>query len=220
MCRGATSGPSSAMSQEALGAIDFPLEYHPELVGDYAEQQATRLRMLGYVAAAAIGILLLFQAACGSWRLGTALFLAMPAALSGGVLAALIGGGTVTLGSLAGFLALLGIAARHAVLIVHGCRRLQRDAGARMIPALVTEGAADRLWPIVMSVVTTALAMAPLVVLGEVAGLEILHPMAVVVLGGLVTTTLVNLFVVPALCVALGAPAETETMRSLSHAPS
>ena len=91
-----------------LDEIQWPLEYHAEVLGNYAERQAARNRLLAFALAAAVGTFLLLQACFGSWRLATLAFLALPAALAGGVLAAALGGGTLLLGSLAGFLAVLG----------------------------------------------------------------------------------------------------------------
>ena len=186
--------------ERRVAGVEFPLEYHAEVVGESTEREAGAGRVLAFAVAAAIAIFLLLQAAFGSWRLATLLFLTLPLGLVGGVLAALASGGTVSLGSLVGFLAVFALAARNGILLVDRYRRLELDEGAPFGPGLVVRGAEERFAPILMTAVATALAVLPFLLLGDVAGHEIAHPMAVVVLGGLVTSTLVTLFVLPALC--------------------
>jgi Cu/Ag efflux pump CusA len=193
-----------------LDEIDWPLEYHAEVLGNYAERQTSRNRLLAAAVAAAIGIFLLLQACFGSWRLATLAFLALPAALAGGVLAAAAGGGVLLLGSLAGFLAVLGIAAHHGIVLIKHYQHLEQREGETFGPELVLRGAREQFAPMLTTAVTTAVAFLPLVLFGDIAGLEIAHPMAVVVLGGLVTSTLLYLFVVPALYLSLGSSPEPD----------
>ena len=94
----------AATSRKRWRAVEFPLEYHAELLGDYAAQQAEQQKFLGFAIAALIGIYLLLQAAFSSWRLAGAVFLALPAALAGGLVAALAVDGVISLGALAGLL--------------------------------------------------------------------------------------------------------------------
>jgi Cu/Ag efflux pump CusA len=107
-------------------------------------------------------------------------------------------GGEVSLGTLLGCLAVLVIATRSTLLLVSSWRRLERDEQASG-QELVARGAQERLTPIVLGALVTALAFAPVIVLGADAGHEIVRPMALVLVGGLATSTLLNLFVVPAL---------------------
>jgi Cu/Ag efflux pump CusA len=199
-----------------LDEIDWPLEYHAEVIGNYTEQQAARNRLLAFAIAAAIGIFLLLQACFGSWRLATLGFLALAAALAGGVLTAALGGGMLLLGSLAGFLAVLGIAAHHGIVLIKHYQHLEQREGETFGPELVLRGAREQFAPMLTTAVTTAVAFLPLVLCGDIAGLEIAHPMAVVVLGGLVTSTLRYLFVVPALYLSLGSSPEPD-MRGREH---
>jgi CzcA family heavy metal efflux pump len=193
-----------------LDEIDWPLEYHAEVLGNYADRQAARNRLLAFAVAAAIGMFLLLQACFGSWRLATLGFAALPLALTGGVLAAALGGGMLLLGSLAGFLAVLGIAARHGIVLIKHYQHLEQQEGASFGPQLVLRGAQEQFAPILTTAATTAVAFLPLLLFGDIAGLEIAHPMAVVVLGGLVTSTLLYLFVVPALYLSFGSNPEPE----------
>ena len=181
--------------EEALRKVSFPLEFHPEVL-TAKTQPESRLIALGI--AGAIGIFLLLQAVFGSWRLATLSFVMLPIAVIGGLIAALADGGTLSFGSYVGLLAVFGLAARSSVLLINHYRQLEKDEGEQFGPGLVLRGARERLAPIMTTAVAGALAVLPLVIAGPAAGLEIAHPMAVVILGGLLTTTLVNLFVLPA----------------------
>jgi Cu/Ag efflux pump CusA len=125
-------------------------------------------------------------------------------ALVGGILAATLAGGTLSLGSLVGFLTVLGIAARNGILLINHCQHLERHEGESFGPALVLRGARERLSPILMTSLATGLALVPLVAAGTIPGNEIEHPLAVVILGGLATSTLLNLFIVPSLYLRFG----------------
>jgi Cu/Ag efflux pump CusA len=152
-----------------------------------------------YSAAALVLILLLLQASFRSWRLAVLSLLTLPVALVGGVIAAYMTGGVLSLGSLVGFLTVMGIAARNGILLINHCQHLETFEGQTFGRDLVMRGAAERLSPILMTTLATGLALVPLVVMGNIPGHEIEHPMAVVILGGLVTSTLLNLFIVPSL---------------------
>ena len=99
---------------------------------------------------------------------------------------------------------MFGIAARNGILLINHCQHLENEEGETFGPALVLRGARERLSPILMTSLATGLALVPLVVLGERPGHEIEYPLAVVILGGLVTSTLLNLFVVPSLYLRFG----------------
>jgi Cu/Ag efflux pump CusA len=128
----------------------------------------------------------------------------LPTALVGGVLAAWLGDGIISLGSIVGFLTVLGIAARNGILMINHFQHLEDKEGEKFGPGLVLRGANERLAPILMTACTTGLALIPLVIAGAIPGNEIEHPMAVVILGGLITSTLLNLFVVPSLYLKFG----------------
>jgi len=188
-----------------LKTIEYPLEVHPEILGEYAERQAAQQRILLFAAAAIIGIFLLLQAAFQSWRLAILAFLALPMALVGGVLAVLVSDRLISLGALVGFLTVLGIAARNGILLINHYQHLEQQEGQPFGLELVARGARERLAPILMTSLATGLALVPLVVSGDVAGHEIERPMAIVILGGLITSTLLNLFVIPSLYLRFGA---------------
>ena len=190
--------------QQRLETVNFPREYHAELLGEYAERQAASRQILGFALAAVVLMLVLLYAAFHSWRLAALAFLLLPTALVGGVIAAVAAGGVISLGSLVGFLTVLGIVARNGIMLINHYQHLEHHEGEAFGPELVLRGARERLAPILMTALATALAIVPLVVAGDVPGHEIEHPMAVVILGGLVTSTLLNLFVVPSLYLRFG----------------
>ncbi|KRT62248.1 MAG: acriflavin resistance protein [Chloroflexi bacterium CSP1-4] len=190
--------------EEALRQVDFPLEYHPELLGEYAERQAAQGRLLLLGIAALIGVFLLLHTSFGSARLATLSFLTLPSALVGGVLAAYLTGGILSLGSLIGFFTVLGIAARNGIMMINHFQHLEHSEGEPFGFGLVLRGARERLSPILMTALATGLALVPLAIAGDLPGHEIEHPMAIVILGGLVTSTLLNLFIVPSLYLRFG----------------
>ena len=197
--------------------VRFPIEYHAEVVQDFAEGQAADQQALWFALAAIIAILFLLQAAIGSWRLALPLFVMLPLGLAGASLAALVDGRVVSLGSIAGFLAVLGMASRFAVVQIRHYRDLERSEGETFGRGLIVRGSKDRFMPTVTSVFLTAVMFAPLAIAGGIAGLEIVHPMAVVILGGLVSSTLFALFIVPALYQSFGAGSDTDLSMVLTE---
>jgi CzcA family heavy metal efflux pump len=195
-----------------LAGVQFPVGYHSHLLGEWAERQAAQKRLLLLGIVAVVGILFLLETSFKSWRLGILSFVTLPSALVGGALAAYFTTGIVSLGSLVGFLTILGIAARNGIMMINHFQHLERYEGETFGPALVLRGAKERLSPILMTTLACGLALVPLVVMGSIPGHEIEHPMAVVILGGLVTSTLLNLFVVPSLYLQFGGRGQADAM--------
>ena len=187
-----------------LAKVDFPAGYHAAMLGEYTERQAANQRLMSLAIVAAIGIFFLLQASFGSFRLAILSFLTLPMALVGGALAAKLGGGIISLGSMVGFLTVIGIVARNGIMLISHYQHLEAVEGEPFGPALVLRGAKERLVPIMMTVLTTGLALVPLIAAGSIPGQEIEHPMAVVILGGLLASTFINLFVVPSLYLRFG----------------
>src|SRR4029434_5088209 len=144
-----------------------------------------------------------------SLRLTTLVFVSLPFALVGGVAATFLTGGILSLGSLVGFVTVLGIAARNGVMLVSHYRHLEEQEGESFSREMIIRGAEERLVPILMTASATALALLPIVIGGNRPGHEIEHPMAVIILGGLATSTLLNLFVMPALSLRYGKSSES-----------
>ena len=191
--------------EKALQGVEFPLEYRAEVLGEYAERQAAQRNLVLAGLVAVMGIFFLLLTVFGSWRPALLAFFTLPWALVGGVLAAYIfSGGTLSLGSLVGLLTILGIATRNGIMMISHFQHLEDEEGMTFGPELVVRGAEERIAPIVMTALTTGLALIPLVIAGNIPGQEIENPMAIVILGGLVTSTLLNLFVVPSLYLRFG----------------
>ncbi|MGH2539538.1 MAG: efflux RND transporter permease subunit, partial [Actinomycetota bacterium] len=203
---GAVAGDVEA----ALAQITFPLEHHAKVLGGFEEDAAARSRVIAIAVAALIGIFLLLQAAFASWRLALLAFLALPMALAGGAVAVLLDGGDVTLGSVAGFVAVLGLAVRGVVVLIRHYQELQRE-GESFGADLVIQGTRERLLPILTTALASAVVFIPFVVSGGSAGFEIVGPMSAVILGGLVTTTLLSLVVIPAVYLRFGYVTELDT---------
>jgi CzcA family heavy metal efflux pump len=203
---GSDVGGVTAAVHARLGKTRLPLGYRVEVLGEAAERDAAQTRLLDMGIGAAVAILFLLQAAFASARLATLMFMTLPVALVGGVLAAWVAVGTISLGALVGFFAVLGIAARNGILMISHLQHLERQEGVTFGPGLVLRGASERLSPIMMTALATALALVPLVIFGDRPGQEIENPMAIVILGGLATSTFMNLFVLPALYLRFGGP--------------
>lgn len=192
--------------QERVKQVSFPLGYHTEVLGEYHERQAAQRRLLLFSVLSAVGIFLLLQTSFGNWRLTTLSFLTLPTSLVGGVVAAYIGSGNISLGSLVGFLTVLGINARNGIMLIEHYQYLERYEGEAFGPGLILRGARERILPITMTALTTFVALLPLLVAGNVPGNEIDHPMAVVIMGGFVTSAVLNLFVIPPLYLRFAKP--------------
>jgi Cu/Ag efflux pump CusA len=190
--------------EERLDKVTLPVGYHSLVLGEYKELEKAQSALLWATILAGIAIFMILQVSFRNWWLASLIFLALPAALIGGILAAFAGGGVLSLGSLVGIITVLGIAARNGILLIQHYRHIEDVEGEAFGLGLVMRGASERLAPILMTALSTGLALVPLVVAGSIPGHEIEHPMAVVILGGLVTSTLVTLFIVPALYLKFG----------------
>lgn len=206
--------------ENRLRQIELPPGVHIEVVGESSEFGAAQGRLAVYGLAAAAVIFMILQAASGRARLAILLFASLPMALVGGVLAARVTGGVITLGSLVGLLTVFGIAARNGILMISHFQHLERHEGMVFGRDLVIRGAAERLAPILMTASATGLALVPLVIMGDLPGHEIEYPMAVVILGGLVTSTLLNLFVLPSLYLRFGQSPKQAESGSVGRDPS
>jgi Cu/Ag efflux pump CusA len=202
----------------AVAGVPFDIEYHAEVRSAALLRQDAQTQLLAVTAGAAILILLLLQAAFSSWRRALLVLLAMPAAAAGGVVVGLATGELLTMGALAGFLLVIAITVRHAIGLIDRFRQLERDGTAPGAEVAIA-GVQERLAPIVTTILATAVFALPFIVLGDVAGLEILRPMAIFVLGGLVSATLLILFVVPSIYMLSGPTPESETESLLSEPP-
>jgi Cu/Ag efflux pump CusA len=189
--------------QNAVRNYSFPLEYHAELKNDYLAQQAVREGILLSGIIALIGIFLLLQSVSESWRMAFAAFFTLLAMLAGGMVAAVLSGSTNSIFALFGLLAVLGIGARNSVQLIKHYHLLEQE-GQAFDHNLILRGSSERLVSILMTALSTVLALLPFVLLGNNPGAEIIRPIALVIFGGLVTTTLLNLFILPAFYLRFG----------------
>ena len=190
-----------------LQDVALPIAYHAEVLS--AKTQPTG-RLISIGIAAAIGMFLLLQAFLGSWRLATLSFFTLPIAIAGGLLAALAAGGTLSLGSYIALFAVFGFAARSCVLLLDRVRQLHSREDDASVERFVLPGARERLVPVVMTALATGLVFMPVLIIGSRPGYELLRPEAAVFVGGLVTSVLFGLFVLPVLYLRFGLSREAE----------
>jgi len=201
--------------QAAIAKIEFPVEHHAAIPPQYQEQQASGQLVWWLLAAAFIGILILLQTVLGSWKLAGLAFVLLPVALFGGLLAAVLAGGIGSLYALIGFAAVLAIAARDVILLLGRYQTLQGRDPSASPESLVRAAYRDRLAPTILAGLTTAVALIPLVLLGGAVGVTTILPLAVIVWGGLATSALLTLFVLPILLVRFGPARQADWESSL-----
>ena len=178
-------------------AIILPEGYRIEYGGQFeSAQNASRTLWTATLLALAVIFFLLYSE-FKSLSLACVIMAGLPLALIGGVLAIAISSGTASIPSIIGFITLFGIATRNSILLISRYQYIGHEWKDKPIRDIITEGSVDRLNPILMTALTSALALIPLVFNGDKAGNEIQSPMAVVVLGGLLSSTVLNIFVMP-----------------------
>jgi len=191
--------------------VELPRGYYVQYGGQFesAEETNRRLRILGVMVVLGIGFLL--HVVFGSLRDALLIMVNLPLALIGGVVGVYLSGSVLSVASLIGFISVFGIAARNGIMLVSHIRHLQRFEGVGDFREAVRRGAMERLAPILMTALAAGLALIPLALGGEQAGREILTPMAIVILCGLLSSTFLNMVVVPALYLRYGKPVPAET---------
>ena len=202
--KGADLGSVARAVDAAVAQVPFATGYHPQVLGEYAALQESRQRLWTIGLACLVGILLLVWLEFRSTRITALVGVSLPFALVGGVVGVALTGGVLSLGSLVGFVTVIGIAARNGIMLLSHYDHLRRFEGEDFGPQLILRGAEERLVPILMTAMCAGLALLPLVVAGNAPGHEIEHPMAIVILGGLVSSTALNLFLMPALYARFG----------------
>lgn len=176
-------------------SVGLPQGYRVEYGGQFENaQKATRTLVLTTICALLVILLLLFLE-FRSMKLALIILVSLPFALIGGVLAIYCSSATLSIPAIIGFITLFGVAVRNGILLVSRYKRLRKEDGD--LRQSILAGSADRLNPILMTALTSALALIPLVIASDKPGNEIQSPMAVVILGGLLTSTLLNLYLLP-----------------------
>jgi Cu/Ag efflux pump CusA len=197
---------------EALvAATEFPLNHHGEVLDGYADRQADRLQAIAMVGLALVIIFLLFQSAFRSWRVAALALAAVPVASVGVLLGTLVTGGDITLGVITGALAVLGLSCRALLHTLGGLLDLERREEAGLTPELVARATGERFAPMLASAVGTTALLLPAAVAVGATGFDVLRPAALAFIGGMVTTTVVVLFVIPALHLRLGSGPDRDT---------
>jgi len=209
-------GTVAAIRDAVAQQVRLPAGYHLEYGGQFeAQEESTRtLGALSLLAIAAIFVILFAE--FRSARTAGLVMANLPLALIGGVAAVLLTGRVVSIASLVGFVTLFGIATRNGILLVAHYRQLLAE-GATFHDAVV-RGSLERLSPILMTALTAGLALVPLAVGGGEPGNEIQTPMAIVILGGLISATALNMVVLPALYVVFGERAVPDDAHAAAYA--
>jgi len=175
--------------------VKFPEGYRVEYGGQFeSEEKASRTLLLTSIIAIFIIFSLLYQE-FKNFKLAGVVLLNLPLALIGGVFAIFFTSGVLSIPAIIGFITLFGIATRNGILLITNYQRLEKQGVA--LYETVTKGSSDRLNAILMTALTAALALIPLAMRGDLSGNEIQSPMAKVILGGLLTSTLLNIYIVP-----------------------
>jgi Cu/Ag efflux pump CusA len=183
------------IQNQITNQVELPEGYRIEYGGQFeSEAKASQTLMLTSILAVIIIFLLLFQE-FKNFKLAGIILLNLPLALIGGVFAIYFSSGILSIPSIIGFITLFGIATRNGILLISNYQKLQNQGIS--VYETVTKGSTDRLNAILMTALTAALALIPLVVQGNLSGNEIQSPMAKVILGGLLTSTLLNIYVIP-----------------------
>jgi CzcA family heavy metal efflux pump len=183
--------------------VTLPTGYYVEYGGQFESEQAASRTLLLLGMAVVAGIFLILFLSFGSLRNALLIMINLPLALIGGVVAVFAGGGVLSVASLVGFITLFGIATRNGIMMISHYEHLRTVEGATFEQA-VTRGSMERLSPVLMTALCAGLALIPLVVAGAEPGNELQAPMGIVILGGLLTSTALNMIVVPALYARYG----------------
>jgi CzcA family heavy metal efflux pump len=191
--------------------VRMPDGYRVEYGGQFESQQRARERLLMLGGAAVAGVFMMLVLAFGRARDALLVMVNLPLALIGGVAGVFLAGGVLSVASMIGFITLFGIATRNGIMLVAHIRHLIDVEGVASFREAVERGAQERLAPILMTAMAAGLALIPLAMAAGESGSEIQTPMAIVILCGLTTSTLLNMFVVPSLYLRYGQPAAGTT---------
>lgn len=183
--------------EAALETMDMPEGTHIELGGQFESAASATRTLLALGLVVFVGMFLLLRQAFRSSRDAAIVMLNMPLALVGGVAGLWLTGGVLSVATIIGFITLFGIATRNGVILISHVKHLQSDEGVTDIAAAVRQGAIERLVPILMTAISAGLALVPLALAMGEPGSEIQAPMAVVILCGLATSTVLNMIVLP-----------------------
>jgi Cu/Ag efflux pump CusA len=197
-------GVLAQLRERVLRDMAFPVGMHPEFTGAAVEQSTARRELVIDALLAGFGVMLLIYMAVRRVRYLLLILVNLPFSLAGGVAAVAVGGGVVSVGSIVGFVTLFGITVRNSIMLVAHYEHLVAEEGCAWNLDTVLRGARERLPAILMTALVTALAMLPLTIDSDNPGREIMGPMAAIIVGGLLSSTLLNLVVMPSLLYRFG----------------
>ena len=186
------------------GQVTMPQGYRVEYGGQFESQQRATERLVILGGAAIGGVFMMLVLAFGRARDALLVMVNLPLALIGGVAGVFLAGGVLSVASMIGFITLFGIATRNGIMLVSHIRHLLEEEGVTSFREAVERGARERLLPILMTAMAAGLALIPLALAAGESGSEIQTPMAIVIVCGLTTSTLLNMFVVPTLYLRYG----------------
>jgi CzcA family heavy metal efflux pump len=189
-----------------VAAVPMPAGYRVEYGGQFESQESASNRLLVFGVAVVAALFMMLVLALGRSRDALLTMINLPLALIGGVAGVFLAGGVLSVASMIGFITLFGIATRNGIMLVSHIQHLMTGEGVTDFREAVVRGAEERLVPILMTAMAAGLALIPLALGGGKAGSEIQTPMAIVILCGLATSTLLNMFVLPALYLKFGRP--------------
>ncbi|HEX9996032.1 MAG TPA: efflux RND transporter permease subunit [Abditibacterium sp.] len=196
----------SEIQAKVKSDVSLPPTYFVEYGGQFEAQQSASRLILALSGFSLIAIFLLLQMAMGHWRAALQVMVNIPLAIIGGVIAVFMTGGVLSIASLIGFISLFGITSRNGIMMISHYQHLMKEEGEEWTQQMIIRGSLERLVPVMMTALTAGLALIPLAISAGAPGKEILQPLAVVVLGGLITSTLLDQVVTPALFWKYGKP--------------
>lgn len=192
------------LKTRVLAEVNFSADSYPEFTGAAVEQAAARYDLIGYSLLAGAGVIMLIYIAIGSLRHALLTLANLPFALIGGVAAVLLTGATLSVGSVVGFVTLFGITVRNSIMLLAHYQHLVVEENKPWDFDTVLLGAGQRLPSILMTALVTALAMFPIAFNSDNAGREIMGPMAAIIIGGMVSSTVLNLSLLPIVLLRYG----------------
>ncbi|MDQ3181253.1 MAG: efflux RND transporter permease subunit, partial [Acidobacteriota bacterium] len=194
------------MRERVAAQVQLPEGYFVEFGGQFEAQQRSTRTLSILTAFSLVAIFFLLIKAMGDWRLALQVMVNIPLALIGAIIALLLTGGVFSIATLVGFISLVGITSRNGIMMISHYQHLIREEGEDFTQAMVIRGSLERLVPVLMTALTAGLSLIPLAIASGEPGKEILQPLAVVVIGGILTSTLLDQIVTPAVFYKFGKP--------------
>ena len=192
------------LEETIFAQVEFSAEIYPEFTGAAIEQAKAKEELIVLSSLVLAVVMMLIYIAIGSFRHVLLMLINLPFALVGGVIAVLITGGGLSVGSLVGFVTLFGITIRNSIMLVSHYQYLVQEEGLPWNLEVAIQGAKERLPSILMTALVTALAMLPIAINSDNPGREIMGPMAAIIIGGLASSTILNLLIMPAIMLKFG----------------